>query len=410
MQGTLNEIDIRSILQLIELGQRTGELLIEAYQTPLENQGNYYDKSDLSDSQPITLHSPRIFWLVFFVNGKIVYTINSENYNCRRLRDYLYRYQLDFSRNKLESPQISSHNEIEYAYLWQLIEQNRLTPDQGKSIIQKMIRETLFDLLSLRQGAFIFEMGSALDPLLTSLEIGPLVTEMMKEVQKWKQLHPYIVSPQQCLVIADQEQLQETLPQKAYEQLLRWADGKTSLRQLSRRLQRNVGTFARGIYPYIERGWLHPVTSSSPTVPKTNILWEEVATRDTPHVVCLDDDLTIGKTVEEIFTKNGYQISLITDPLLALSLMFELNPDVILCDIAMPKLDGYEICAMLRHSRVFQYTPIIMLTGKEGFIDRIRARMVGATDYLTKPFGEQELLLLIEKYAHPKISSRSYHR
>ncbi|MGB5769490.1 MAG: DUF4388 domain-containing protein, partial [Crocosphaera sp.] len=258
MQGTLNEIDIRSILQLIELGQRTGELLIEAYQTPLENQGNYYDKSDLSDSQPITLHSPRIFWLVFFVNGKIVYTINSENYNCRRLRDYLYRYQLDFSQNKLESRQISSHNEIEYAYLWQLIEQNRLTPDQGKSIIQKMVRETLFDLLSLRQGAFIFEMGSALDPLLTSLEIGPLVTEMMKEVQKWKQLHPYIVSPQQCLVIADQEQLQETLPQKAYEQLLRWADGKTSLRQLSRRLQRNVGTFARGIYPYIERGWLHP--------------------------------------------------------------------------------------------------------------------------------------------------------
>ncbi len=410
MQGTLNEIDIRSILQLIELGQRTGELLIEAYQTPLENQGNYDEKSDLSYSQPITLHSPRIFWLVFFVNGKIVYTINSENCGCRRLRDYLYRYQLDFSRKKLESRQISSHKEIEYAYLWQLIEENRLTPDQGKSIIQKMVRETLFDLLSLRQGAFIFEMGSALDPLLTSLEIWPLVTEMMKEVQKWKQLHPYIVSPQQCLVIADKEQLQETLPQKAYEQLLRWADGKTSLRQLSRRLQRNVGTLARGIYPYIERGWLHAVTSSSATVPKTNILREEVATRDTPHVVCLDDDLTIGKTVEKIFTKNGYQISLITDPLSALSLMFELNPDVILCDIAMPKLDGYEICAMLRHSRVFQYTPIIMLTGKEGFIDRIRARMVGATDYLTKPFGEQELLLLIEKYANPKISSRSYHR
>ena len=70
----------------------------------------------------------------------------------------------------------------------------------------------------------------------------------------------------------------------------------------------------------------------------------------------------------------------------------------------MPKLDGYEICAMLRHSKAFRYTPIMMLTGKEGFIDRIKARMVGATDYLTKPFGEQELLLLIEKYVSHKKS------
>ncbi len=64
----------------------------------------------------------------------------------------------------------------------------------------------------------------------------------------------------------------------------------------------------------------------------------------------------------------------------------------------MPELDGYEICAMLRHSTAFRFVPIIMLTGKEGFIDRVRARMVGATDYLTKPFADTELLMLVEKY------------
>jgi twitching motility two-component system response regulator PilG len=71
---------------------------------------------------------------------------------------------------------------------------------------------------------------------------------------------------------------------------------------------------------------------------------------------------------------------------------------LILCDIAMPDLDGYEVCAMLRTSTVFRQTPIVMLTGKDGFIDRVKARMAGATDYLTKPFGEQELLMLVEKY------------
>ncbi len=402
MQGTLNEIDIRSILQLIKLGQRTGELLIEADQTSLG------EASLLYSSATEKIDSPGIFWLVFFVNGEIVYATQSQNRGCRRLRDYLFRYQVNIVPEDLEKIQRISHNEAEYAYLWQLIKQNRLTPDQGKSIIQQMVRETLFDLLSLRQGAFVFEMGLALDPLLISIEIEPLVREMMQEVQQWKQLHPYFDSPQQALTIAAPQQLQNSLPQKAYEQLLHWADGKTSLRRLSRRLQRNLGTLARGLYPYVERGWLHPVMTISPSISKTKKPSTEAKSRNSPHVVCIDDDLSVSKTVESILKKNGYQISLITDPLPGLSLIFELKPDVILCDIAMPKLDGYEICAMLRHSKVFKYTPIMMLTGKEGFIDRIRARMVGATDYLTKPFGEQELLLLIEKYVTPKMRSRSH--
>jgi twitching motility two-component system response regulator PilG len=78
--------------------------------------------------------------------------------------------------------------------------------------------------------------------------------------------------------------------------------------------------------------------------------------------------------------------------------VFQLKPDLILCDIAMPELDGYELCAMLRQATAFRQIPIVMLTGKDGFIDRVKARMVGATDYMTKPFGEGELLTLVEKY------------
>ncbi|WP_317134442.1 response regulator [Leptolyngbya sp. 7M] len=102
--------------------------------------------------------------------------------------------------------------------------------------------------------------------------------------------------------------------------------------------------------------------------------------------------------MEQILNQHGYEAASISNPLKALSLVFQLKPDLILCDIAMPELDGYEICAMLRTSTAFRETPIIMLTGKDGFIDRVKARMVGATDYLTKPFGEGELLMLLEKY------------
>jgi twitching motility two-component system response regulator PilG len=101
---------------------------------------------------------------------------------------------------------------------------------------------------------------------------------------------------------------------------------------------------------------------------------------------------------------HGYEISTIGSSLKALSLLFPLQPDLILCDITMPEPDGYELCAMLRRSRVFREVPIIMLTGRDGFTDRVKARMVGATDYLTKPFSEQELLMLLEQYIGPGIT------
>jgi len=102
--------------------------------------------------------------------------------------------------------------------------------------------------------------------------------------------------------------------------------------------------------------------------------------------------------VEYILHSNGYQVTSISNPVRALSLVFQLKPNLIFCDITMPELDGYELCAMLRKSATFAQIPIIMLTGKDGFIDRIKARMVGATEYLTKPFREKELLTIVERY------------
>ncbi|NEP44286.1 MAG: response regulator, partial [Okeania sp. SIO2H7] len=121
-------------------------------------------------------------------------------------------------------------------------------------------------------------------------------------------------------------------------------------------------------------------------------------------VVCIDDDVIIREKVELILNQNGYKATSLSDPLKALGEVFLMKPDLILCDIAMPELDGYEICAMLRNSTAFRQTPIIMLTGIEGFIDRVKARIVGATHYLTKPFGESELLMLVEQYIGPGIA------
>jgi twitching motility two-component system response regulator PilG len=385
MQGKLSEIDIRSILQLIELGQRTGGLFVETYGGTTSDVGRGLGNTSGQS------------WLVFFLNGQIIYAGDSGN-NLTRLRDYLRRYKVEQALDQTSLSTIATVNAPEYGHLWALLENHILTPAQGRSIVQSMVHETLFDLLSLHQGSFIFELGHALSPQLTTLEIGSLVAKIMKQVQEWKQFHPHIQSPDQCPAIADADQLRQTLSQSARNTLERWIDGKTSLRQMARYLNRDIATVARAIYPYIQQGIVHLSTPPAEDLTSHKREVQFLNSHKVPRIVCIDDGVAVRKTVESILDHHGYEVTAIGNPLKALSLVFQLKPTLILCDITMPELDGYEICAMLRKSAAFRETPIIMLTGKEGFIDRVKARMVGATDYLTKPFGEIELLTLVEQY------------
>ncbi len=392
MQGNLNEIDICSILQLISLGQRTGQLWVEAHSS---YQSHKLTPEDGIKHHPVGESKPQS-WFVFFLNGQIVYCQAGES-SLSRIDDYLRHYRVEQRLNKTQLANLESMNSPEYGYIWSLLEQNIITPKVARNIIHGLVHETLFDLLSLHQGSFIFDLGTALVPQLTNLEITVLVTKITKQVQEWKQLYPHIQSPEQLLVLADTTRLNDALLASTVNKLQHWADGKTTLRQLARYLNRDILTVAKAIYPYLQQGWLQLVYYMTLGANNQPPNWQQVDTHK-GRVVCIEDTIAICEIVESILKPQGYEAISITKPLEALSLVFQLKPDLILCDIAMPELDGYEICSMLRHSTAFRILPIIILTGKEGFIDRVRARMVGATDYLTKPFADTELLMLVEKY------------
>lgn len=389
MQGNLNEIDICSILQLIELGQRTGQLWVEA-------RASYQINKLGGDEERLCWEGKPQSWFVFFLNGQIVYCQAGDS-SLSRIGDYLRHYRVDKQLDKMQLAGLASTNSPEYAYLWQLLERNIINPKVARSIIHGLVHETLFDLLSLHQGSFIFDLDTALVPQLTTLEIAPLVTKITKQVQEWKQLYPQIQSPEQLPVLADIVRLRSSLPPATVNKLQHWADGKTTLRQLARYLNRDILTVSKAIYPYVQQGWLQLVYSTTNHSSTQQQDHEQVGNQ-IGRIVCIEDAIAICETIESILKPQGYEVISLTNPLEALSLVFQLKPDLILCDITMPELDGYEICAMLRHSTVFRLLPIIMLTGKDGFIDRVRARMVGATDYLTKPFADTELLMLVEKY------------
>jgi twitching motility two-component system response regulator PilG len=391
MQGNLREIDIRSILQLIELGQRTGLLFVET--PPTFVTGGFKNKQKS--------------WFVFFLNGQIIYATDGEG-GLSRLGDYLCRHQVKVRLSQVQFASLVSGNAAEYAFLWALIQQNIIKPQVARSIIHSLVHETLFDLLSLHHGSFSFQLSSMLSPQLTSLEVTPLVSKVMRQVQEWKLLYPYIQSADQLPIVVDIDNLRTSLPQATLNKLQRWANGKTSLRQLARFLHRDILTVAKAIYPYIQQGqvkFVSPVTSpvTSSEMIKQQQYGASEKTGYKGHIVCVDDAASICETVESFLRPQGYEVISLTNSLEALTLIFQVKPDLIFCDISMPELDGYEICAMLRHSKIFQSLPIIMLTAKDGFIDRVRANMAGASDYLTKPFKDTELLLLVEKYLNNPV-------
>jgi twitching motility two-component system response regulator PilG len=109
-------------------------------------------------------------------------------------------------------------------------------------------------------------------------------------------------------------------------------------------------------------------------------------------VMVIDDSQTIRRTAETLLAREGYQVITAQDGFEALSKIADHEPDIIFIDIMMPRLDGYQACALIKGNARFAKTPVIMLSSKDGLFDRARGRIVGSDEYLTKPFTRDELL------------------
>jgi twitching motility two-component system response regulator PilG len=115
-------------------------------------------------------------------------------------------------------------------------------------------------------------------------------------------------------------------------------------------------------------------------------------------VLVIDDSKTIRKTAETLLKKEGCDVVTAVDGFEALSKIADHKPDIIFVDIMMPRLDGYQTCALIKHNQTFKTTPVIMLSSKDGLFDRARGRIVGSEQYLTKPFTKDELLGAIQNH------------
>ena len=122
-------------------------------------------------------------------------------------------------------------------------------------------------------------------------------------------------------------------------------------------------------------------------------------------VLVIDDSNTIRRSAEIFLKQGGHQVVLAEDGFDAMSKVNDSQPDIIFCDILMPRLEGYQTCAIIKRNARFANVPIIMLSSKDGLFDKARGRMVGAEDYLTKPFTKDQLLQAVRQYAKVGVVS-----
>ena len=116
-------------------------------------------------------------------------------------------------------------------------------------------------------------------------------------------------------------------------------------------------------------------------------------------VLVVDDSQTIRRSAEIFLKQGGHQVALAEDGFDALSKINDFHPDLVFCDILMPRLDGYQTCAIIKRNERFAGIPVVMLSSRDGVFDKARGRMVGAEEHLTKPFTREQLLTAVAAHA-----------
>jgi chemotaxis family two-component system response regulator PixG len=217
--------------------------------------------------------------------------------------------------------------------------------------------------------------------------------------QIWKQWYTAglgTIDPDQAPRIQYPDQLKQKVSANTYNTLQKVVDGQRTLREIGVLMKQKLQPLTSSLLPYLQQGLMtmNPVVDIAfPFFPE-----QAKASSNTPLVACIDDSPQICQIMKVILEREGYQFVAIRDSLRAVSILLNQKPALIFLDLVMPVANGYEVCAQIRRVSALKKTPVVILTGNDGVVDRIRANMVGATDFLSKPIDDKKVIKLLQQY------------
>ncbi|MEH1924837.1 response regulator [Nostoc sp.] len=344
-------------------------------------------------------------WTFYYRLGRIVWATGG-THPFRRWRRHIAQNcpQIDVDKLQLRVQDLS----IDY-WDYKLIEvfykKQKIQREQIQSIAENTIAELLFDLAL--QGNFASISCSRSQEVILETPMSFTSAEMsVKHMQDswkiWSEAGLANFSPDLAPILRRPEQLEQMVSPSVYKNFVNLINGKFTLRDLAMKMKQSVLPLTRSLLPYILKGIIElvevPDLPLGITEANNNSTTTQAKKRTVPLVACVDDSPQVCKMLEDIITSNGLRFVKIQDAVQALPTLIQDKPDLIFLDLIMPVASGYEICTQLRRISTFSNTPIIILTGSDGLLDRVRAKVVGSTDFLTKPVVADKVMSIVRKY------------
>ncbi|MEO1134635.1 MAG: response regulator [Cyanobacteria bacterium J06639_1] len=357
-----------------------------------------------------------VMWTIFFFLGRAIG--DGAGYNpVQRWRRQCARHCPDllqeFGRDLVER---DLHGCVE---TW-LVSQ-RLDRDRAVAAIEGSLVEVLFDILqreaqSSADSALTYQFDGrtpapdgTIPPVLVKLDY--LWQQVHEGWQAWSAANMSDYPPSLAPRIDDEAAIQQATSANAFRNLSQLLDGRRSLRDIALDLNQEPLLLAKSLAGYCRKGWVsfHPVAdrdsgseSVSRGVPLVRAeVMEAIAPApevNKPLIAHIDDSPLEGQLMERIVTEAGCRYLYVQEPMKALSVLLKQPPQLIFLDLVMPIANGYEVCAQLRRMSAFQDTPIVILTSSDGIVDRVRAKVVKATAFVSKPIARERVLDVIEKH------------
>lgn len=367
-------------------------------------------------------------WEIVFYQGQIVWSLDRAQPN--RLWQRLLGTHVGYQHLGIDLlAQAAEHNP------WLGFEQRRTTcwhyqgaialmklaeiqPSALTAMLTTAARETLFDLLQYSQGQKLTfrsqaEIFAERPPMLVDTEVVIAQAELMW--QEWHTQKLGNISPSKTPVIRHPVQLYRQTTPIIYQNLVQVITGKRTLREIAAEIDEDLLLLTRSLTRYIQTGIIELIDLPDLKLSQIGAVLPigKAARHDRPIggtpsilpklaqsklVICIDDNPEVCESMRAIVTDAGYRFIAIQDATQALPRLLENKPDLIFLDLIMPKVNGYEICGQIRRVSTFSQIPIVILTGKDGLLDRVRSKVVGASEFTSKPITKHAIVTSLTKY------------
>ncbi len=375
-------------------------------------------------------------WVLYLSWGRLMWATGGIH-PARRWRRQLARHCPQINPRALKLRQTDQSVCWDYEILTLLAQRQIISQEQIIAVVEGTITEVLFDIL---QTEVLFDIiqsigGSPVSSILSKKQAINTINSF--QIQRQLLVHPcsntrlpptwmisvdtallqtqtgwknwvdaglQSCSPDLAPLLNNKSQLKRMTSASAYRNLETLINGKRTLRDVAMLMRQDVVKLTRYLMPYIRQQLISLVKIpdfSLPGVANSTVCRNPNVTAlnsKSPLVACIDDSPQTCQIMEELLANEGYRSLTIQDAIKALPILLQHKPDLIFLDLIMPIANGYEVCSQIRRISCFQETPVVILTGSDGIVDRMRAKMVGATGFLTKPVDTKRVLTTVRNY------------